>query len=464
LKALNIAFLLTLLLSALLIAPFYLPEKADIVIIGAGAAGMSAALEADRENRDVILLEKMPYPGGNTYRATAGINAALDEQDIPLYIEETLSSGRRTGSKELVTLIAEKSLETLQWLADLGADLSDRGRLAGHSAKRSRRPSGGAPVGREVVSTLYAGVREKELELRTENRALSVTLQGRHLDVLVESPTGREYTLRTRAVIIASGGFGGSPELFTLYNPRLKGFNTTNSPGATGDYLELTRTLPVQLIHLDDIQTHPTVEPDFGILITEALRGNGGILLNSRGKRFTDEMAFRDTLSREILRQPGGSCWLIFDESIREGLTAADFYLRQDLVRQGDSWEELAGRLEIEPSILKNSITRWNGSVTLEKDRDYQRRDLPGRLDQPPFYAIKVAPGVHYCMGGLAIDRSARVLDGNGQPIPGLYAAGEATGGIHGKDRLGGNSLIDALVFGRIAGRAALEYTGYPEK
>ena len=209
---------------------------------------------------------------------------------------------------------------------------------------------------------------------------------------------------------------------------------------------------------LGEIQTHPTVEPDFSILITEALRGNGGILINSKGERFTNEMAFREALSRSILSQKGGTAWLIFDQEIRNSLKSSEYYFQRELVLSGNSLTELSETLSLPPEKFEQQAALWNRTVFQREGDPFDRKDLYRPLTTPPYYAIKVTPGIHYCMGGLGIDGRARVLDQSGAPLPGIFAAGEATGGIHGRDRLGGNSLTDTMVFGRIAGQEAALY------
>jgi fumarate reductase flavoprotein subunit len=457
-RILSSVFISVLAVFFLLVAPKYIPEKADVVIIGAGAAGMRAAMESQLYTDKIVLLEKMSYPGGNSNRASGGFNAALSTQDQMAYQRDTMEAGHFQGNESLIRIMIEHSGEALKWLQDQGADLSDRGLLAGHGHRRTFRPSGGSPVGREITSVLLRAVTKQGIDLRTENKALSITQKKNSLMVLVQNPTGREYRIRARSVIIATGGFGGNLEMVVRYNPKMKGFNTTNSPGASGDFINLTRDLPVKLVHLEDIQTHPTVEPDFGILITEALRGNGGILVNSQGLRFTDELAFREVLTRKIQEENEDFIWLIFDQGVRESLLSSEYYFEKELVWAGDTILTLAEKIALPETNLETTLQVWNESVRQGVDNLFQRQDLSVPLESPPYYAIKVTPGIHYCMGGLAINEQAQVLDTQDGTIAGLYAAGEATGGIHGKDRLGGNSLIDAMVFGEIAGREAALY------
>ncbi len=439
------------------------PERTDVIVIGAGASGISAAIEAKQAGLSVVLLEKMPRIGGNSQRATGGMNAVnsvVQENDglvdsESLFLADTLAAGHYQNDRKLANLLVEKSGEAVNWLIGFGADLTDLGRLAGHRVDRTHRPSGGAPVGSEVVRVLGEQLVRLGINLRVENKVIQlIDEDNRVTGVLVRNEEGREYEIMADAVVIASGGFGGSAERFVFYNPDLKGFKTTNHAGATGDYIDLVADLPIDLIDMEKIQAHPTVEPHFGILITEAIRGNGGILINMDGNRFTDEMAFRDVLSEEMRQQPMGKNFLIFDESIRNGLSAADAYIDMNLVMEATSISELAQILDVDLVDLTRSIERYNGFVAGGSDEEFHRRDLPIQLTAP-FFAILVQPGVHYCMGGLPINESAQVLDRDGVPIQGLFACGEATGGIHGNNRLGGNSMTDAIVFGRIAGQTA---------
>ncbi len=444
-----------------------LPEESvDLVVIGAGASGMSASLEAENGGLDVILLEKMPYVGGNTLRATAGMNAVdtQPQRDQAIadsresFIGDTTRSGHEQNNPRMIEIMAEESASAVEWLMEQGVDLSDVGILAGHSVPRTHRPMGGQQVGGEIVSVLEERIRSSNVDLRLEHKAVEILEEGGKIEgVQVVDRTGKAYVIRTGNVIIATGGFGGSPELFVHYNKTLKGYHTTNSPSATGDFLDLIENLDVKLVDMSYIQTHPTVSLEYGVLITEALRGNGGILVNNTGERFADELKNRDFLSRDLLAQPDKEVYLLFDEPIRRSLASSDAYIDMQLVTATPTVEDLAATLRIDLSRLEGTIERYNGFVESGEDLDFGRRSLPRKLEGGPFYAIRVTPAVHYCMGGILIDEQARVLTTSREPIDGLYASGEATGGIHGLNRLGGNSLLDAVVFGRIAARNAVQ-------
>lgn len=438
-------------------------ESTEVVVIGAGASGMSAAIEASNQGYDVILLEKMPYVGGNTVRATAGINIVGSEKQAALgivdskslFVKDVLTSGHSENNQLMVEKLADESASALKWLSDMGADLDDIGILAGHSVARTLRPSGGQPVGSEIVRVLKDKVDSMRIDLRLESKATAILTDadGKIEAVEVLDRTGRSYTIKTSNAIIATGGFGGSPEMYVYYNQKLKGYKTTNSPSATGDFVGLVQDLNVQLVDMSYIQTHPTVSYEYGMLITEAIRGNGGILINNKGLRFADELENRDLLSEDILAQPNQEVFLIFNEAVKASLASSNDYINMEIALTADSLEELAEIMRVDRQTFLSTISSYNGFVASGEDHDFGRRSLERKLEEGPFYAIQVIPGVHYCMGGILIDEKARAIDENGAPIPGLYASGEATGGIHGLNRLGGNSLLDAVVFGRIAGR-----------
>lgn len=445
---------------ALVLSP---SESADVVIIGAGASGMAAAIEANGFGHKVVILEKMPYVGGNTLRATAGINGIETPQQLDfeisdnevLFKQDIFESGHDTNNEVMIDLMIKESAQAISWLTLQGVDLKDVGILAGHSVARTHRPSGGKPVGRAVVEALHLKLKELNIDLRTEHKAIEILkdTSGAISGINIEDKSGKVYHIKTRNVIISTGGFGGSPETFVYYNQKLKGYATTNSPSATGDFIYLVEQLDVKLVDMGYIQTHPTVSTKYGMLITEALRGNGGILVNNSGLRFADEMKNRDLLSADLLAQDKKEVYLIFNEEIRRSLAASDEYIDMNIVVKGDDLPSLAANLRIDQLQLESTISAYNLFVNNGYDEAYNRKSLKLTLEEGPYYAVEVVPAVHYCMGGILIDSSARVIDERGMPVPGLYASGEATGGIHGLNRLGGNSLLDAIVFGRIAGR-----------
>jgi fumarate reductase flavoprotein subunit len=264
-----------------------------------------------------------------------------------------------------------------------------------------------------------------------------------------------EYVIEAKAVVMAAGGFGASQDMIVSLDSDLEGFGTTNHKGATGDAFDLVDGHGVQLVDMEYIQTHPTVVPEKGKMITEAVRGNGAILVNRAGERFVNELDTRDVVSAAELEQEGGTAMLVFDQGVRESLSAIEKYLQAGLVTEAESLEALAEAIEVPAGALRATVAEYNGFVEAGRDPEFGRTSMARVLETAPYYAVEVGPAVHHTMGGIRIDIDARVIGENGEPVTAFFAAGECTGGVHGANRLGGNALADIVTFGRIAGRNA---------
>lgn len=438
----------------------------DVLVIGAGGAGLTASIEAKGNGANVILIEKNAVVGGNTNFATGGLNAAgtTYQQEkgitdsIDLFIQDTMKGGKNKNNPDLVKVLAEKSAETVEWLANQGADLSDIGILGGASVARAHRPQGGAPVGDHLVKVLEKKANEVGVEIRVETKAVELLIEdGKVTGVKVEDGKGNKYEIKAKAVVIATGGFGANLDLVAKYDPNLAGFPTTNGPGATGDALNLVEPLNAELVDMGEIQIHPTVVPGKSKLITEAVRGNGAILVNRQGKRFINELETRDVVSKAELEQEGKTAFLVFDQNVRESLKAIEGYSKQGFLVEAPSIKELAAKIGANEEELEKTINSYNEFVQAKSDSEFNRADMKFELNKAPYYAIEVAPAIHHTMGGIKINTSAQVVDKSGKAVDGLYAAGEVTGGVHGANRLGGNAVADITVFGRIAGKNAAE-------
>jgi len=243
--------------------------------------------------------------------------------------------------------------------------------------------------------------------------------------------------------------------MVALYRPEFRGMPTSNQPGALGEGMELGAQSGGQLIDMKEIQIHPSIAAGSRTLITEAVRGNGAILVNREGKRFVNEITTRDAASAAILKQTGKSAFMIFDEGIRKSLGQIDGYFHLELVKEGGSPRELAAKIGVPADAFEATIETYNKAVETKNDVEFKRPDMPLPIKVPNFYAIEVNPGVHYTMGGLKINTETQVIGKDGKPIPGFFAAGEVTGGVHGANRLGGNSISETITFGRIAGANA---------
>lgn len=438
----------------------------EVLVIGAGGAGLAAAIEASDAGKDVIVIEKMPLAGGNTLRATGGLNAAgtssqeaLDiEDDASTHYEDTMTGGYELNDPELVEILTSQAAPAVEWLIELGADLSDVGRLGGSSNNRTHRPTGGAPVGGHLVQVLQEACAEREIDILLNTAAVELLKDDEAVTgVLVENEEGETYSIFADAVILATGGFGANTTMIADLDEGLEGFGTTNHPGATGEGIAMAQAAGANLVDMIEIQTHPTVVPEIGYMITEAVRGNGAILINRAGERFTDEMGTRDVVSEATLAQEGQTGFLFFGEEVRESLSAIEGYIERELVTEAEDLEEMADLMEMDLEVLQATVDSYNEAVASGTDEAFGRSDMPVSLEGPSFYLIEVGPAVHHTMGGVHVSPNAEVLDENGEAIPGLFAAGEVTGGIHGGNRLGGNALTDLIVFGRIAGQSAAQ-------
>ncbi|WP_029758911.1 MULTISPECIES: flavocytochrome c [Fusobacterium] len=444
-----------------------LPKEADVVVIGAGGAGLTSAIAAHEKGAKVILVEKTELLGGNTNYATAGLNAAgtkvqekFGEKDSPeLFYEDTMKGGKNKNNKELVRVLVNNSSAIVDWLTERGADLSEITSTGGQSAKRTHRPTGGAAVGPNIVAALSKTAENEKIDIRKGTKAIElVKAKDRIVGVKVRETDGKEYTIKAKAVIVATGGFGANAKMVEKYNPKLKGFGSTNNPAIVGDGIVMVEKVGGALVDMNEIQTHPTVVHNKTNMITEAVRGEGAILVNKDGKRFIDELETRDVVSKAILEQKGKSAFLIFDEGIRTKLKAADGYVKKGFAVEG-TLEEIAAKIGADAKTLEATLNKYNEAVKNKVDSEFNKKTLPKELTGTKYYAIEVSPAVHHTMGGVRINTNAEVIGKNGRPIKGLYAAGEVTGGIHGANRIGGNAVADITIFGKIAGENAATFS-----
>lgn len=318
----------------------------DIVIIGAGGAGLCASIEAKQKGvKNVILLEKMGVVGGNTTSATGGLNAAETRFQKELgiadskesFYSDTMKGGYNLNDSNLVHEMVNKAPETVDWLVSIGVDLTDVGKMAGSTNKRTHRPQGGAAVGAHMIPVLESAAKTLGVDLRKNSKVIDIISDNGSAAGVVVQKDNQTYTIKAKAVIIATGGFGANSKMVESYVPSLVGFGTTNHKGATGDAFAWIEKFDGQLTQMDQIQTHPTVVPSNGVMITEAVRGNGAIMVNREGKRFGTEMATRDVMSANVLAQTGKTAYLVFDTSVRKSLKAIEGYIKKGLLTEGQT-------------------------------------------------------------------------------------------------------------------------------
>lgn len=441
--------------------------QADIVVIGAGGAGMSAAIEAAQNGAtNVVVLEKMPQTGGNTIRTTGGMNAAETElqakegieDSVELMVEDTMKGGKNLNDIGLVKILSEKSAEGVNWVNEIGGDLSEVGMFGGASVKRIHKPTGGAAVGPMLVQTFNKNLEELNIPVMLETSAKQIIVDDGKVTGVMASNSEGEFQIDCKAVVLATGGFGANTEMVIENKAELEGFGTTNHGGATGDGIAMAKELQVELVDMDQIQTHPTVHPETQTMYTEAVRGNGAILVNKEGKRFVNELLTRDVVSEAILGQTDKQAYLLFDQNVRDGLKAIEKYISAGIIFESDTIEGLAEQIGVDAAALAETIKAYEGYATAGKDEEFGRESMEEPLNNPKYYAGLCAPAIHHTMGGVKINTASEVLKVDGAKINGLFAAGEITGGVHGANRLGGNAVTDIVVFGRIAGKGASDY------
>lgn len=443
-------------------------QETDIVIIGAGGAGLTAAIEAAEAGADVIVLEQMPVIGGNTNKATGGMNASetsvQEEKGIEdsneVFYEDTFKGGHELNDPKLLSRMVEDSAEALDWVNSHGTDLNDVSYSGGATNSRIHKPLDGSAVGPLIIEKLAASLNELGVPIMLRSEVVKINEEnGRVTGVDVETFDGQTFTVTADAVIIATGGFGANFELIGEYDDVKAQFNTTNHEGATGTGILMAQELGADVVHMEYIQTHPTTNPDNGDLYTEGVRGDGGVLINKEGVRFIDELKTRDVVSEAILNQTDSVAYLTVSQNIADLNKSLQGYINNGLAVEGETLADLADKLDMDPAVLEQTISAYNEAVTTGTDSDQGRESLSNALEAGPFFAIPVTPGIHHTMGGLKINEESEVLNQEGTHIQGLYAAGEVTGGVHGGNRIGGNAVLDIVVFGRIAGQNAAEYS-----
>lgn len=451
-------------------------KDTEVAIIGAGGAGLSAAVSAHQNGAKVIVIEKMPNVGGNTIISGSAYNAVDEKRQAPQGIEDsiekfytqTYEGGDKQGDPELVRVLVENAYPTIEWLESLGMEFKDTVfTVLGALWPRSHKPV--EPLGTGYVNTYtnYINEHSDEIEILTETEAkeLVVSEDGRVTGFIAEGKNGKVTVNASKGVIVATGGFGANVEMRDQYNtiwPALTNIKTTNHKGATGDGIVMAEKINASIVQMENIQLLPMGDPETGSLSGNIEQGvENRIFVNADGNRFVDEGERRDVMTNALMEQEDSMMWVIVDQhSYPTGDTVNNFNESIDsLVEQGRAFkaytlEELAQQIGVSPENLVKSVEAFNAAVDGATD-EFGRTLFMHKIDTAPFYAGKRVPTVHHTMGGIKITPETRVVDVNGVVIPGLFAAGEVTGGIHGANRLGGNALTDVNTFGRIAGAQA---------
>ncbi len=443
----------------------------DVVIVGAGGAGLTAAVRANQAGAKVLVLEKMSFVGGNSLKASGGMNAAgtkfqaaldITDSGVREFVEDTMNGGHMVNDLALVVTMSENSSDAVDWLESIGAPLPKVAATGGTVHKYLHSPEDGSPVGAYLVAKLNEEVEKQGIQVMLNTKATEILMDGGCAVGVKAEDAEHEYTINAKAVILATGGFGSNFELMTSFNPSLANAVTTNHPGATGDGILMAEAIGAATVDMDRIQLHPTVYQETSTLVSEKMRSLGAILVNQEGKRFCNDLSTRDAVSAAELEQTGGYAYIIFDQNLVDQNKSAKEYISKGMTSTGETYEELAKNMGLEGDAVaafEQTMATWNEAVATGEDKEFGRNNgMDADLSTAPYYAIKIAPGIHHTMGGIKIDTATQVLDTDGNVIPGLYAAGETTGGVHGGNRIGGNAVCDFVVFGRIAGANAAAY------
>ncbi|MRS89394.1 flavocytochrome c [Enterobacteriaceae bacterium RIT714] len=437
----------------------------DVVVVGSGGAGLAAAIQAYDEGASVLIVEKMPTIGGNTIKASAGMNAAETrfqrvkgiQDSKELFYQESLKGGHNKNNPELLRRFVENAPEAIEWLATRGIMLNDITTTGGMSIDRTHRPKDGSAVGGYLISGLVRNVNKRNIDVMLDTSVSEILFEnGEVTGVRLTTEENETLTVSTKSVIMATGGFSANSQMVVKYRPDLAGFVTTNHKGATGGGIALLERIGAGTVDMGEIQIHPTVEQNTSYLISESIRGGGAILVNQKGNRFFNEMETRDKVSAQIIALPEKYAYIVFDEHVRAKNKAADEYIAKGLVTSASSPKALAEMLGMDYHAFMATLERYNGFVEKQHDDDFGRTTaLRAPVNEGPFHAIRIAPGVHHTMGGVTINTETCVLDSAHKVIPGAYAAGEVVGGIHGGNRIGGNAVADIIIFGTLAGHHA---------
>ena len=448
----------------------------DVVVIGAGGAGFSAAITAKNAGANVVLLEKMPAVGGNSLISGAEMNVAgnwvqpklgINDDSPELHAQDTFKGGDGKGDMKVINVMTHEALDAAKWCRDyLGVRFEDDNLFffGGHSRKRALIPVG--HTGTEFIAKFQAKADELGIPVITNMKAeeLIKNKDGRVVGVKA-TMDGSEYTFNAKGgVVLATGGFGANPEMVKKYNPKIdERFKTTDAPGSTGEALYMAERAGAELVNMGYIQTYPICDPLSGAieLIADA-RFDGAIMLNQEGKRFVEELQRRDVLSEAILNQTGRYCWVLWNDKIgsisntvKAHANEYEAFTKQGIMTTCDDLKCIADFTKIPFDQLQKTVKRVSDMAGKGNDKDFNHRAGLMDMQQGKYYVIKAVPSTHHTMGGVRINEKAEALTAEGKVIPGLWAAGEVTGVTHGTNRLGGNAYTDIIVFGRIAGEAA---------
>ncbi|PLN82754.1 Flavocytochrome c [Aspergillus taichungensis] len=458
-----------------------------VIVVGGGLSGLSAAHTVYLNGGNVLVLDKQAFFGGNSTKATSGINGALTRTQVDLKIQDsvkqfyddTLKSARDKARPELIKVLTYKSAAAVEWLQDVfNLDLTLVSRLGGHSQPRTHRGHDAKFPGMAITYALMQRLEEladadpTRVQIVKKARVTSINKSGNNVTGVTYEHDGQSVSA-DGVVVLATGGYAadfGDGSLLKTHRPDTFGLSSTNGTHATGDGQKMLMEIGANGIDMDKVQVHPTglVDPKdpgakFKFLAAEALRGEGGLLLNSDGDRFSDELGHRDYVSGQMWKEKEKGKWPIRLVLNSKASNVLDFHTRhyagRGLMRKMTG-KELAKDIGCGEAALKKTFDDYNQIADGKKKDPWNKRffhNLPFSIDDD-FYVALMEPVLHFTMGGIEINEHAQVLNAEHKPFDGLYACGELAGGVHGANRLGGSSLLGCVVYGRVAGDSASQH------
>lgn len=427
-------------------------KSADIVILGATGSGLAAAiqaveegtpaekimiLEAGDKNQSELMNHMEAYNAADsTYQRNAGV-----EDDIDKYIEEIKAAGGETVNEELAVYLGENAAGGLSWLVELGVDLTTISQDNGSSVPRSHRPSDGKPAGTAIMKALEDKTAELKIPFTYNANVKEIVLneEGEVSAVKADTKDG-EVLINCKSLILANGGFGANKDMVKQNNEAYADLTSISLASSDGTGIKLAQQAGAAVTGMDQIELYPLVEKSKKTVITEDIYRSGAILVNKDGQRFVSETETENNLAKAIYAQTDKTGYIVFDENVKKSLSAVDDYISAGVVKEADTVAALAKALGVN-----------------EENLTAESKEAPG-FASGKFYGIEIEPAIYYTLGGVSVNTCAEVMTEDEGTIPGLFAAGEIVGGIHGANVLDGNILTDMIVYGRTAG---VEASGY---
>ena len=456
--------------------------QADVVVIGGGGAGLASAISSMQAGaKKVIVIEKLGYVGGSTNVSEGALNAVDDQRQkaqgikdsYETFYETTMHGGHDKGDPTLVRFLTSHSMDAVNWLESLGVKFNDHiGAATGSLGQRSHYPA--TPYGNTYIRTFEKVIADSngkiQVLLDTPAVKLIQNKSGRVVGVVGNNFGSKVTVMAKDGVIIATGGFGANVAYRQKGNTGVwKNIKLDNSIGCTniqkaaqGQGLFLAQKVGAKLIGLSDIQIHPCGTPGTGLMENIRTSGRNRIFVNSDGNRFVNEGAARDVLANAIFQQKGRTYWIVVnklryptpDFKDRMGASIRNMEALGAVV-EAPTLDELAKKTGMNAENRKKAIADYNAVVS-GKAKDklgfVANNKDDKQMTEGPWYACRKVPTVHHTMGGIKINVKSQVINTKGKVIPGLYAVGEVTGGIHGSNRLGGNAIADIMTFGHAVG------------